>query len=102
MKHIRLLGIPLFYAALKKTEHGLLHEDIPDLVEIIEICLVMSRSQSDTERFGKLAKDVSEKRFGGKFNETHQDQNKRDRVNQETFIYGNSVPLHSLPFRSKI
>jgi hypothetical protein len=36
------------------------------LVEIIEICLVMSRSQSDTERFGKLAKDVSEKRFGGK------------------------------------
>ena len=26
MKHIRLLGIPLFYAALKKTEHGLLHE----------------------------------------------------------------------------
>ena len=57
----------------------------------------MSRSQSDTERFGKLAKDVSGKRFGGKFNETHQDQNKRDRVNQETFIYGNSVPLHSLP-----
>ncbi|CAB4020272.1 mimitin, mitochondrial, partial [Paramuricea clavata] len=55
------------------------------------------KSQSDTERFGKLAKDVSEKRSGGKFNETHQDQNKRDRVNQETFIYGNSVPLHSLP-----
>ena len=49
---------------------------------------------TDTEQFGKLMKDVSEKRFGGKFNETH---NKRDRVNKETFIYGNSVPLHSLP-----
>ncbi|CAB3977936.1 Hypothetical predicted protein [Paramuricea clavata] len=70
----------------QKTEHGL-HEGIPDLVEIIKICLVMSRSQSDIERFGKLAKDVSEKRFCRKFNETHQDQNKRDRVTQETFIY---------------
>jgi hypothetical protein len=46
---------------------------------------------------GKLMKDVSEKRFGGKFNEMHHDQDKRDRVNEETFIYGNSVPLHSLP-----
>jgi hypothetical protein len=82
----------------QKFEHGL-HEGIPDVVEIIEICLVMSRSQSDTERFGKLTKDVSEKRFGGKFNETHLGQNKRDRANQETFIYGNSVPLHLLPLK---
>lgn len=57
----------------------------------------MSRSQSDTERFGKMMKDVSDKRFGGKFNETHYEKEKRDRVNEETFIYGNSVPLHALP-----
>ena len=33
-----------------------LHRDIPDLVELAEICLLMSRSQSDTERVGKTAK----------------------------------------------
>jgi hypothetical protein len=81
-----------------KIEYAL-HEDIPDLAEIIEICLVMSRSQSDTERAGKLMKDVSDKRFGGKFNEAHHEKGKRDRVNEETFLYGNSVPLHSLPLR---
>ena len=53
----------------QKPEFGL-YEQIPDVVEIMEICLIMSKSQSDTERCGKLAKDVSEKRFGGKFNET--------------------------------
>ena len=60
----------------------------------------MSISQSDTERFGKLTKHVSEKGFGGKFNETHLGQNKIDRVNQETFIYGNSVPLLRWPTRA--
>ncbi|CAB4039201.1 Hypothetical predicted protein, partial [Paramuricea clavata] len=50
------------------------------------ISFAKQRSQSDTERFGKIAKDVSEKRFG-KFKETHEDQNERDRVNQERFIY---------------
>jgi hypothetical protein len=39
----------------KKTEHGL-HEGIPDLVEIIEICLVMSRSQSEQNDLGNLLK----------------------------------------------
>ena len=48
-----------------KIEYGL-HEDIPDPAEIIEICRIMSRSQPDTERVGKLMKDVSDKRFGGK------------------------------------
>jgi hypothetical protein len=81
----------------QKTEFGL-HEQIPDVVEIIEICL-MSRSQSDTERFGKLMKDVSEKRFGGKFNEMHHDKDKSDRVNEETFIYGNSVPSIHFPLK---
>ena len=79
----------------QKTEFGL-HEQIPDVVVIIALCLIMSRSQSDTE---KLMKDVAEKRFGGKFNETHHDLKKRDRVNEEMFIYGNSVPLHSLPLK---
>ena len=79
-----------------KIEYGL-HEDIPDLAEIIEMCLIMLRSQSDTERVGKLMKDVSDKRFGGKYNEAHYEKGKRDRVNEETFICGNSVPLHSLP-----
>ena len=81
-----------------RVEYGL-HEDIPDLVEIIEICLIMSRSQSDTERVGKLTKDVSDKRFGGKYNEAHKEQGQRDRVNEETFIYANSVPLHCLPLQ---
>ena len=36
----------LFY--FQKTEYSL-HDGIPDVVEIIEICVVMSRSQSDTE-----------------------------------------------------
>ena len=40
-----------------------LHKDIPDVVEVAEICLLMSRSQSDTERVGKTAKRVSEGRF---------------------------------------
>jgi hypothetical protein len=43
-------------------------------------------------------KDVSEKLFGGKFNEMHHDQDKRDRVNEKTFICGNSV-LHYLPLK---
>jgi hypothetical protein len=40
-----------------KIEYAL-HEDILDLAEIIEICLLMSRSQSDTVRVGKLMKDA--------------------------------------------
>ena len=48
----------------QKPKFGL-HEQIPDVVEVMEMCLIMSRSQSDAERCGKLAKDVSEKRLGG-------------------------------------
>ncbi|CAB3981984.1 Hypothetical predicted protein [Paramuricea clavata] len=78
-----------------KIEYAL--QTYQTLPEIIEICLVMSRSQSDTEKAGKLMKDISDKRFGGKFNEAHHEKGKRDRVNEETFLYENSVPLHSLP-----
>ena len=59
-----------------RVEYGL-HEDIPDLAKLIEICLIMSRSQSDTERVGKLTKDVSDKRFGGKYNEAHKEKGKK-------------------------
>ena len=58
------------------VQYGL-HEDIPDLAEIIEICLIMSQFQSDTERVGKLTKDFSDKRFGGKYNEAHKEKGKR-------------------------
>ena len=80
----------------QKTKYSL-HDGIADVVEIIEICLAMSRSQSDTERCGKLLKDVSENRFGGKYNETYHGENKMDQVNEEMFLYANSVPLHHLP-----
>ena len=72
-----------------------LHKDIPDAVEIAEICLVMSRSQSDTERVGKTAKRVSEGRFEGKFDERKDDR--KDRAKKEVFIIENAVPLKYFP-----
>ena len=76
-----------------------MHEDIPDLAKLIDICLITSRSQSDTERVGKLTRDISDKRFGEKYNEAHKEKGKNDRVTEETFIYANPVSLHCLPLQ---
>lgn len=75
-----------------------LHKDIPDVVEVAEICLLMSRSQSDTERVGKTAKRVSEGRFEGKFNKQKDDD--KDRSKKEVFIIENSVPLRYFPAKT--
>ena len=55
-----------------------LHADIPDIVELCEICLVLCRSQSDTERVGKTSKQVIKNRFEGKHDETR--SNAQDRA----------------------
>ncbi|KAF0306132.1 hypothetical protein FJT64_022317 [Amphibalanus amphitrite] len=75
-----------------------LHKDIPDLVEVAEICLIISRSQSDTERVGKTAKRVSEGRFEGKFNISKDDD--KDRAKKEVFLAENSVPLRFFPSKT--
>ena len=71
-----------------------MHVDIPDVVEVAEICLLMSRSQSDTERMGKTAKRVSEGRFEGKYDEQKDDG--KDRA-KKVFIIENAVPLQFFP-----
>ena len=55
-----------------------LHKDIPDLVEVAEICALMSRFQADTDRVGKTAKRVSEGRFEGRQNKSMFDESKGD------------------------
>ena len=53
-----------------------LYLDIPDVMEMIEIMAVSSRSQSDTERTVKLVKEVELKRYQGK----HDEQKAEDEV----------------------
>ncbi|KAF0301936.1 hypothetical protein FJT64_025941 [Amphibalanus amphitrite] len=77
-----------------RPEHDL-HADIPDIVELIEICLIMSRSQADTERIGKMSKFVVEGRFEGKHDSTR--DNAQDRAMKEVFIRVNGVPLRFFP-----
>ncbi|XP_043192867.1 uncharacterized protein LOC122365592 isoform X3 [Amphibalanus amphitrite] len=72
-----------------------LHVSIPDVIELMEIAVLLCRSQSDTERTGKLVKDLSENRFGGKFNELKPLE--KDRCAKEVYIRELGLELHDLP-----
>jgi hypothetical protein len=66
-----------------------LHEGIPDVMEMLEIAAVSSRTQSDTERTVKLVKMVMKDRYQG----THDEQTQgNDRANEEVFISQNGDP----------
>ena len=82
-----------------------LHEGIPDVCEIVEVTVVSSRSQSDTERTVKVVKAVESGRYEGKHNEQkardkHRPARDRDappegavdRANEEVFICENGDP----------
>ena len=74
-----------------------LHRDIPDVVELLEIALLMCPSQSDTERTGKVVKNMCDDRFGGKFTEIKDAD--RDRCAKEVFTrsFGDNIedlPMH--------
>ena len=77
-----------------------LHADIPDIVELIEVCLVLGRSQSHTERVGKTAKLVIQDRFEGKHDECRTRTNAQDRARKEVFIRENQGPVRDGAIRS--
>ena len=95
----------MFETFLDPAQH--LHLGIPDVMEIVEIVAVSSRSQSDTERSVKVTKMVMKDRYRGKHDEQKavakalpredgKDEDSkeaaagaRDRANEEVFISQN-------------